>query len=287
MNGRNFDEIVSNLKSSIAGYDYYVNFSKVINNVDTLKVELNILNSLVGSKNIEDDFASIIRNYPKTLIAIPMLLAVRNSEIKIYDKELIVYDFYNKNLSNEMYLKLMRNTGLFDLLETSKIKSLIDYVTGVEVGLDSNARKNRTGHLMEDIVEDFIKETNYIEYHKEMNKKAINESYSVNIDELINETAKEFIASKRFDFVVKTNRKLYLIETNFYSSQGSKLNETARSFKSLGKDIDRLNEIEFIWITDGIGWLGAKSNLKETFEVVNHLYTLTDLEHGVLKKVIQ
>lgn len=283
---RNFEDLILNLKDTIADYNYYVNFNKVHDNVKTHLIELNILNSLIGSKKIEDDFRSIISEYPKTLLIIPLLLAVRRSKIKIYDKKLITFDFYNKNLSNEDYVKLMRETGLFNLLGNSRINSLVDYLTGVEVGLDSNARKNRTGTAMENIVESFLIQTNHIELYKEMNKLSIKKIFNVDIDSYINETDENFIASKRFDFVLKTSSKLYLIETNFYSSGGSKLNETARSFKSLGKDLNQIENVEFIWITDGAGWLTTKNNLKEAFDVLPHLYNIADLENGKLKEVI-
>lgn len=282
----NFEDLILNLKDTIADYKYYVNFEKVHANVKTHLIELNILNSLIGSKDIEHEFKKIITDYPKTLLVIPLLLAVRRSEIKIYDDKLITFDFYNKNQSDEDYVRLMRQTGLFDLMENSKINSLVDYLTGVEVGLDSNARKNRTGTSMENIVESYLIQTNHLEIHKEMNKLSIKKRFNIDIDSYINETDENFIASKRFDFVLKTSSKLYLIETNFYSSAGSKLNETARSFKSLGKDLNQIENVEFIWITDGAGWLTTKNNLKEAFEVIPHLYNLADLEKGKLKEVI-
>jgi type II restriction enzyme len=181
----------------------------------------------------------------------------------------------------------MRKTGLFDLLEKSKIKSLNDYLTGVEVGLDSNSRKNRTGTAMGNIVESYLKKIKEIEYQKEMTKAQISEKYNINLDALIlnDDTKKD--AEKKFDFVVKTNNKLYLIETNFYSSSGSKLNETARSYKSLANDIKNISNVEFIWITDGIGWKSAKGNLKETYDIMDYLFILKDLEEGKLKEVLK
>ena len=65
----------------------------------------------------------------------------------------------------------MEHTGLFDLLKNHIIRDLVDYVTGVETGLDSNGRKNRGGHLMEDLVEGYIKKAGFVKdktYFKEM-----------------------------------------------------------------------------------------------------------------------
>jgi type II restriction enzyme len=180
----------------------------------------------------------------------------------------------------------MRNTGLFRLMETKKINSLKDYLVGVEVGLDSNARKNRGGELMTVVVRKHLSNLKNVVVHEELNKKEVDSLYNINLDSYLELRENQNIASKRFDFAVKTNDHLYLIETNFYSSSGSKLNETSRSFKSLGRDIQKVKDVSFIWITDGIGWISAKNNLREAYDEIEHLYTLTDLENGILDKVI-
>ncbi|MDD4298495.1 MAG: type II restriction endonuclease [Bacilli bacterium] len=284
---RDFNDIMNNLKTTVADYKYYTDFDKVFRNVEKYKIELNILNSLIGSRDVETDFINILDNYPNTLKVIPLLLAVRKTEISVVDGRKIEFDFKNRTMKNEMYLKFMRETGLFDLLENNKIKSLEDYITGVEVGLDTNARKNRTGTVMETAVEYFLKQIPNIELHKEMTKTAIKEVYNINLDNLILNTDDKKDAEKKFDFVVKTTNKLYLIETNFYSGSGSKLNETARSFKSLARDIKNIKGVGFIWITDGIGWKSARGNLKETYDIMEHFYTLIDLEEGKLFTVLK
>ncbi|MBU1093343.1 MAG: type II restriction endonuclease [Firmicutes bacterium] len=286
---QSFDDLLANLKDTVADYKYYTDFPKVYKHVDKIKVELNILNSLVGSENIEKDFLDIINEYPKTLKVIPLLLAIRKNgnKVPIIDEVPIMFEFNNRTLSDAMYLKFMRESGLFNLLELSKIRNLFDYVTGVEVGLDSNARKNRTGTAMENIVENFIQKTKHIEYSKETNKKEIKEKYNIDLDDYLKSEESLKVAEKRFDFVIKTENQVFVIETNFYSGGGSKLNETARSFKSLGLDIKNNTELTFIWITDGVGWITAKNNLRETYDVLEHLYTLTDLENGVLKQIIK
>lgn len=283
---RDFEDIIANLKATIADYKYYTDFDKVYRNVEKYKVELNILNSLIGSNNIDNDFIAVINNYPKVLEVIPILLAVRKKEIIIIDNGEVNYNFAIKNLTNEDYVKFMRLTGLFNLLEKSKIKNLIDYIIGVEVGLDSNSRKNRTGIAMENIVASYLDKIDNIEYQKEMSKKQIYDKYGINLDMLILDDNNKKDAEKKFDFVVKTSNNLYLIETNFYSGGGSKLNETARSFKSLANDIYNINNVYFIWITDGVGWKTAKDNLRETYDVMTHIYTIKDLEDGILNKML-
>lgn len=280
---RNFEEWLSGFRNSIANYGYYTNFEKVYNNVDNIKIELNILNSLVGSQNIENDFENIINNYPETLKCIPILLAVRKMEIFAMDSQGgFNYNFRNMNYTAEQYKVFMRKTGLFDLLENRIVSNLVDYVTGVETGLDSNGRKNRGGHLMEDLVESYIAEAGYekdINFFKEMYISAITEKWGIDLSAISNSGKSE----KRFDFVIKTDNMIYGIEANFYASSGSKLNETARSYKQISQEADTIEGFTFIWFTDGNGWQDAKHNLEETFDVLETVYNIKDLENGVLK----
>lgn len=163
MANRNFSTWLSGFRDSIADYGYYIDFEKVHRNVDSIKIELNILNSLIGSNNIETDFENLINKYPETLKCIPLLLAVRSNEIYAIDGDGdYTYNFKNPNLSVEQYKVFMRKTGLFDLIENHIVNNLVDYATGVETGLDSNGRKNRGGHLMENLVESFIKKSGFV-----------------------------------------------------------------------------------------------------------------------------
>lgn len=282
MKKRNFEEWISTFKSSIANYSYYVNFDAVFNNVNSIKVELNILNTLIASKNIEQDFKNILITYPQTIKCIPILLAVRSYEIEALDHNgTLIYDFSRINLSIEQYAYFMRETGLFSLLENHLINNLFDYVTGVEAGLSSNGRKNRGGHLMEAVVEDYIKQLD-LPYYKEMYARDIEKTWHLDLSSIINEGR----SSKRFDFVIENNGHIIVIETNFYKSPGSKLNETARSYKSLALSSETIDNLTFVWITDGKGWLSAKKNLLETYEIMDHIYNLNDLENGALIELV-
>lgn len=281
---RNFNEWLSEFKDSIATYSYYVDFQKVHKNVESLKIELNILNSLIGSGNIEKDFKEIITKYPETLKCIPLLLAVRANEIYVIDNNgEFFYNFKKMNYSPEQYAVFMRETGLFNLMEKHIIHSLIDYVTGVETGLDSNGRKNRGGHLMENIVESFIIKAGYIKgknYFKEMYIHEITEKWGIDLSAISNQGKSE----KRFDFVIRTDSMIYGIETNFYTSGGSKLNETARSYKQIAQEVDSINGFTFVWFTDGKGWQSARHNLEETFDILDTIYSINDLENGIINR---
>ena len=279
---RDFDTWLAGFRSAIAGYKYYTDFEKIYKNVDTIKVELNILNSLIGSDNIEDEFIAIINRYPETLKCIPLLLAKREYDIPTVDRDGVhVWSFYHPSYKIEEYVVFMRETGLFDLIQKKHIHNLADYVTGVETGLDSNARKNRGGHVMEDLVEGYLVKAGLVKdvtYFKEMYISEIEQKWDIDLSCISNEGGTE----KRFDFVIKRPSMIYGIETNFYASGGSKLNETARSYKTIALETKGHKDFTFVWITDGQGWGSARNNLKETFDVLENLYNIMDLDDGVV-----
>lgn len=284
---RNFSAWFSTFRESIATYSYYVDFRKVYSNVESIKVELNILNSLINSKNIKSDFEEIIITYPETLKYIPILLAVRNLEIPIMDDaEFLNFNFLHPVLSTKEYAEFMDRSGLFDLLQNHLINNLVDYVTGIETGLDSNGRKNRGGHLMEDLVESYIQKAGFqknINYFKEMYVSEISKKWKVDLSAVSHKGKVE----KRFDFVVKTNKQIYVVEANFYGSSGSKLNETARSYKTLSTEIDTIDGVTFVWFTDGKGWINARNNLEETFDIMEHIYCIEDMKKGIISKIFK
>lgn len=291
MLNRDFNTWLSGFRGSIADYGYYIDFEKVYRNIDKIRIELNIMNSLIGSKNIKADFKDLIKKYPEVMKCIPLLLAVRASEIYCQDENggwLYQFDFGkyppNSHAHYERYSYFMEQTGLFNLLENHIINSLVDYATGVETGLDSNGRKNRGGHLMEDLVESFIKKAQFEKeknYFKEMYIHEITDRWGIDLSAISNQGK----AEKRFDFVVKTDNMIYGIETNFYGSGGSKLNETARSYKTLALEADTIDEFTFVWFTDGKGWKSARNNLEETCDVLQHVYNIQDLEDGIMERI--
>lgn len=250
MTNRYFDEWLSKFRPSISTYDYYVDFEKVYRNVDEVKIELNLLNSLIGSKDIKTDFVNLLKRYPEILKAIPILLAKRENEIYCQDENggfLYKFDYGkyppNNHRYYEMYTYFMEKSGLFDLLQNHIIKDLVDYVTGVETGLDSNGRKNRGGHLMENLVEKYIQEAGFVRdvnYFKEMYLVDIEKKWKIDLSALSNDGK----AAKRFDFVVKTSKMIYAVETNFYTGGGSKLNETARSYKMLSQEANTIDSYD-------------------------------------------
>ena len=284
---RNFDEWLDTMTDSVASWTYYTDFEKVYENVNDVKILLCLLNSLIGSKNIKQDFLKLYNEYPEVLRAVPIIIAKRLKDIvvvKDLEKD-FYFDFRKHDYTPEEYSLFMEKTGIYDLLEHHLVASLLDYVTGVEVGMDTNGRKNRTGHSMEAIVQQYLEQEGYVmgeTMFKEIYQNEIEERFNVDLSAITNEGTTQ----KRFDYVIKSNTKIYLIEVNFYATGGSKLNETARSYKMITEETKNIPNVEFMWFTDGIGWHKAKNNLRETFEVLPNLYNINDLSNGVLKNII-
>ena len=284
---RDFNKWLSGFRDSIATWRYYTDFEKVYQNVEKMKDELNILNGLIGKKDIENEFKRIVEKYPDVLKVIPILIAKRESEVKITDsKQNYVFNFKKPNYSIDEYAKFMKNTGLFDLMQNHIIHSLVDYVIGVEVGMDTNGRKNRTGDAMEDLVDSYITNAGFKEgdnYFKQFAASEITQKWGLDLSEISNKGKSE----KIFDFVVKTPNMIYGIETNFYGSGGSKLNETARSYKTIALESKNIQGFTFVWFTDGKGWTSSRNNLEETFDVMEHIYNIKDLENGIISEVFK
>ncbi len=287
-----FDYLISTLKPSNTLWSYFVNWEKVLKNTKQIELALNTFNYLIGKDNFDEEFKFLLKENPNIVKVIPALVVRDGSNKKKFkilvdykNKKLVYedYDFTKKDITYEdieKYLTFVKETGLKDLIVSKKIKNLVDYMIGVEAGLDSNGRKNRGGHAMENIVEVFIKdvcEKNNFRYLKEANAEKIKHElgYDVPVDK----------SSRRYDFVIDNRKELFIIETNFYGGGGSKLKSTAGEYRNL---FDVLSgKYKFIWITDGFGWKTTTKPLRETFDHNDYLFNLTMLERGVLEFLIR
>ena len=287
---RPFEEIMASLKTTIAGFGFFTDFDKVYRNVEEISISLNLLNSLLNTgKDFESRFTSLIHKYPETLKSIPILLAVRENKIPILDgAEVKTYSFDEFSGDDAFYLRFMEKTGLKELISKGKVSNLVDYVIGVEAGLDSNARKNRTGTAMETLVLSYLESVPGLKVISQATTKLIKEEFGFSGLENINisEGKSSKKAEKRFDFACMYDDIIYLIETNFYGSSGSKLNETARSYQELAEQLKNVEGVHFVWITDGVGWKSAKGNLRESHSHQENLLTIHDLEIGGLSQMI-
>jgi len=289
-----FNYFMENIRTSIKTWDYFVNWEKVNRGVEKVKVELNILNSLIGADNLEKEFIALIQEYPKVIKVFPILLAVRDNKLEImknYEKLNLNYDIFDFETDKEIgekeaenYFVFIKKSGLIQLFENKRIKNFGDYVFGAEVGLDSNGRKNRGGTLMENIieafVEDFAKNNKNIQYIPQAKASKIKEAWGVDV--------KFDKSSRSYDFAIfnSKTKKLFLIETNFFNGGGSKLKSVCGEFKTLFRDLKE-QKIDLIWITDGKGWESTKKPLEESFNQLDYLFNLRMLEEGIFEEILR
>lgn len=264
-----FRIFLSQLSETNATLDYFTDFNKIRNNVNKISIKLNQLNYLIGKENLEEAIHELYAENPKVFEVLDILIAIRkNKNTKTFNNrgEIVVMNTYFS--SPKLVYEYITETGLADVFRNKDITNLVDYVFGIEVGLDTNARKNRGGDNMSKAVS-LIFDKAGIFYKKEVRNTIFPEIVSLGAD------------VKQFDFVIKTQKKTYLIETNFYNTGGSKLNEVARAYSDVAPKINQYENYEFVWITDGQGWLSAKNKLEEAYNIIQSVYNLSTLREFV------
>ena len=282
-----FEEITSSFKNKITQWSYFVNWQKVLQNIEPIEKELNLLNYLIGKKDLHKETVDLLLKYPETIKAIPLLLAIRDKSLEVLiDTRNFIYrefNFSKKEYSKDeikTFADFILKSGLGELLKDKKIKNLVDYATGVEVGLDSNGRKNRGGTLMESLVEEFVRDTCnelHIKYMPQATATKIKEKWDIEI--------KVDKSSRIIDFAINKNGKLYFIEVNFYGGGGSKLKSTATEYIRMNEYWNKQG-IEFIWITDGAGWKSTLKPLREYFDKADYLLNLEMLRNNILNVIL-
>lgn len=262
-----FTVFMSQLKETNQTLDFFCDFDKIHNNVEEIKLSLCMLNSLIGATDMQRAVETIWKRDKSAFSVMDILIAVRSEGRKKVLNTLGECVILNSLFESvEGVMEFLTVTGLAEVFRSRKITNLVDYVFGVETGLDSNARKNRSGHVMENVVKDIF-ESNDINFRTEV--------YSSEWEALTKALGDD---EKRFDFVIETAQKVFLIEVNFYSGGGSKLNEVARAYSDIAPKINTIEGFEFVWITDGIGWNAAKNKLQEAFNIIPSIYNLTSIE---------
>lgn len=266
MTNKDFDTFMSQLQETNQTLDFFCDFNKIVQNVNDIKLSLCMLNSLIGAPNLRKAVETLWRRDRTAFDVMEILIAVRDrGNKKVIDTKGRCVPLSSFFFDIDGVMEYLESTGLAEVLQQQKIKNLVDYVFGIETGLDSNARKNRSGHVMERMIARIFT-TNNISFRQEV--------YSSEWPEITNVLGDD---EKRFDFVVQKNGTTYLIEVNFYSGGGSKLNEVARSYSEIAPKINAVNGFEFVWITDGIGWRSAKNKLQEAYSIIPSIYNLTNI----------
>lgn len=267
---KDFNVFMSQLQETNQTLDFFCDFEKIAQNVDDIKLSLCMLNSLIGAKDMRTAVETIWKRDKTAFNVMDILIAVRSEGRKVVLNSLgncVVLDSYFTSVNG--VLEYLDETGLAEVFQSKKINDLVDYVFGIETGLDTNARKNRSGHVMENMVAKIFKD-NGISFRQEVYSREWPAISRVLGDD-----------EKRFDFVVKTPKKTYLIEVNFYSGGGSKLNEVARSYSDIAPKINSVSGFEFVWITDGVGWRSAKNKLQEAYNIIPCIYNLNNIKEFI------
>lgn len=273
---KDFDKFMSQLKETNQTLDFFCDFEKISQNVEDIKLSLCMLNSLVGASDLRKSVETIWKRDKSAFSVLDILIAVRTRDKKkILDAAGNCVPLESLFHSVDSVMDFLTDTGLGAVLQNQSVKNLVDYVFGIETGLDTNARKNRSGHLMEKMVADIFTHAG-IPFRQE-----VSSSEWPAITEVLGDD------EKRFDFVVETASKVYLIEVNFYSSGGSKLNEVARSYSDIAPKINSVDGFEFVWITDGIGWMSAKNKLQEAYGIIPSVYNLTSIQEFIDSQIHQ
>ena len=267
---KDFNKFMSQLQETNQTLDFFCDFDKISRNVEDIKLSLCILNSLIGSTDMRKSVETIWNRDKSAFDVMDILIAVRSEGKKKFLNSLgncIVLDSLFESIDGVM--EFLDNTGLTDIFQSRKINDLVDYVFGIETGLDTNARKNRSGHVMENMVARIF-DKNGISYRQEV--------YSSEWPDITKVLGDD---EKRFDFVIESSTKIYLMEVNFYSGGGSKLNEVARSYSDIAPKINSIPGFEFVWVTDGIGWKSAKNKLQEAYSIIPSIYNLTNINEFI------
>lgn len=264
---RGFQSFMEHLQTTHETLAFYTDFTKCRENLHRVSVKLYQLNYLLGRSDIVAAVREVWRENPSAFEVLSILIAVRDGKgKKVVDGKGQVRRMADYFKSPEAVVEFISRTGLREVFERGEVTNLADYVFGVEVGLDTNARKNRSGRMMAACVREMLTDVG-LPFEEEVESSLL--------VELQNALGTDV---KRFDFVVSVPRSTYVIETNFYTGGGSKLNEVARSYVDLARSVNSVRGYEFVWITDGAGWRSAKNKLEEAYYAIPHLYNLHTLE---------
>jgi len=272
--------------------EYYVNWKKVDRETKKYELELNTLNYLIGKDDIYFEALRLFTKQPNLLKAIPSLIASRDKVLDILtidnDDNMFFKQLNFKTIDASRiddYMKFIEKSGLLKFLQRHANRSLVDYVYGVETGLDSNARKNRSGKTMEGILERYvsrISKEQKLEWKAQATAKFIKNEWGIEVPVDKSE--------RRFDVAVysKEKHKVWLLETNYYGGGGSKLKSVAGEFTELSQFVVTSDDdVEFVWVTDGQGWLTAHLPLAEAFSHITNVFNLEMLREGFLAELFR
>jgi len=265
---------------------YFVNWYKALENTARVEMALHQLDYLIGKSDMGLALFNVIKANPMVVEALPSVFASRAKKFLLVSKATgpAEFEFLARSVKTDYDIRRIvafcDEIGLLNFIEKATISSFTDYVHGVEVGIDTNGRKNRGGKQMEESVEEYVSAictTNGYDY--------LAEATASQIASVFGKTLSVDKTNRRIDFAIDTPRQLFLIETNYYDGGGSKLKATAGEYKTL-YDLVRKDGHQFIWVTDGRGWLTTLNSLRETFDYTDYILNLEMVGRGVLEDLL-
>ena len=254
--------------------DQLVDVYKVQNNMNKIQMDLNALNYILGN-SVEETMNKIDHLWEsnkecfKTLL---LILAIKENKMLVVedgiDVEILEFVKTKEGVKN-----LLNKTNMISLLSNGSIKNLVDYCYGIEVGMDTNARKNRGGLKPELYIESELK--NIFKDREEI----IITTQSI----VLKNGEIELLDNKRFDLVIKNinTNKIILIEISWFNAGGSKINSNAKEYNEYNEQIKKIDNLKFIWLADGKGMTSIKKNLEKFIDndfIYNHDQFLTEIK---------
>ena len=281
-----FEYFMSTLRPGVSDWEYFVDWNKVFTNVRSVETTLNIMNYLLGKENFDDEFKYLASNYPEIMKMIPVLIVRNGAKSSEYNVVTVngatlteeAFKFSGSGTSDgeiEDAIQFIRSSGLIRIFQKDGVNNLVDYVIGVEAGLSSNGRKNRGGKAMENVCESLLQGMG-LDFISQASPSDIKNKFNIDL---------QGMEGRRFDFATVSNNELYIIEVNCYSSGGSKLDKTASDFRGLQDDLR--GQANFIWLTDGHGWLKTRNPIRKSFDHNDYVFNIEMVNRGVLNELLQ
>lgn len=272
---KEFNNWLDTFQPTLATCDYFTDFEKVNDRIKELKPQIKTIKQIIKQKDISLAIENELKIDFSIMSILPLFIAVNTKDTTFIDAKgkYQTISFHKSTNDLSVYMEFINTSGIVDVLKKVKSVGVEKYLFGILVGLDSNRRKNRMGHLAEDKLEEILQKTGY-PYYKEVNLETIKERYNIDISQLSNRK----VSSKRFDYIMEKNGELYLFESSYYTSNGSKQNELSRSYTEICKAINNIQGLHFIWVVDGNGWKSSKNALEKAYNVMPDVYNFSELE---------
>lgn len=277
---KNIDEkynvFIKTLSTTNIKLEEYTSWKKINKEMDKNRWYCNQLNFFlsINEKDFKLKFSKYFNESEESFKMLPLLLSNKKEHFNyLINNQIRTFNIKNKS---DVYI-FIRESGLLEnIFINESCKDIYSYCFGVEVGIDNNSLKNKSGKWASDILLKILEDNNIEEIKKEV--------YIKDILNLPNNKLGEF-QNKKFDFVFKYKNVTYLVELNYFNSGGSKINSESDRFIELNNKIieSKIPNIKLLYVTDGLGWLKHKEKLKMVLKNIGHCYNFQLLKSDFFK----